>query len=65
MVSEGASAGFGLHPDRPCAQPKKLPGSTRLSLAHFAALNFIFGATTNYWGHLVLWTLNGFVQGMG
>lgn len=30
-----------------------------------AALNFIFAATTNYWGHLLLWTLNGFVQGMG
>src|SRR5258706_10204584 len=30
-----------------------------------AALNFLFGATTNYWGHLWLWTLNGFVQGMG
>jgi OPA family glycerol-3-phosphate transporter-like MFS transporter len=30
-----------------------------------ALLNFAFGATTNYWGHLVLWTLNGFVQGMG
>lgn len=30
-----------------------------------AALNFLFGATTNYWGHLALWTLNGFVQGMG
>lgn len=30
-----------------------------------AALNFIFGATSNYWGHLGLWTLNGFVQGMG
>jgi OPA family glycerol-3-phosphate transporter-like MFS transporter len=30
-----------------------------------AALNFIFGATTNYWGHLWLWTINGFVQGMG
>jgi OPA family glycerol-3-phosphate transporter-like MFS transporter len=30
-----------------------------------AALNFIFGATTHYWTHLFLWTLNGFVQGMG
>ena len=30
-----------------------------------AALNFLFGATTNYWGHVFLWTLNGFVQGMG
>jgi OPA family glycerol-3-phosphate transporter-like MFS transporter len=30
-----------------------------------AALNFIFGATTHYWAHLFLWTLNGFVQGMG
>jgi OPA family glycerol-3-phosphate transporter-like MFS transporter len=30
-----------------------------------AAINFIFGATMNYWGHVVLWTLNGFVQGMG
>lgn len=30
-----------------------------------AAINFVFGATTNYWGHLFLWTLNGFVQGMG
>src|SRR5205823_4443613 len=30
-----------------------------------AALNFIFGATANYWGHLLLWTLNCFAQGMG
>ena len=30
-----------------------------------AALNFLFGATTNYYGHVLLWTLNGFVQGMG
>ena len=30
-----------------------------------AGLNFLFGATTKYWGHLLLWTLNGFVQGMG
>jgi len=30
-----------------------------------AGLNFIFGATRNYWGHLFLWTLNGFAQGMG
>lgn len=30
-----------------------------------AALNFLFGATGDYWTHLFLWTLNGFVQGMG
>ena len=30
-----------------------------------AALNFMFGAATHYWTHLILWTLNGFVQGMG
>jgi OPA family glycerol-3-phosphate transporter-like MFS transporter len=30
-----------------------------------AALNFLFGATANYWAHLLLWTLNGFIQGMG
>ena len=30
-----------------------------------AALNFLFGATTNYTAHVLLWTLNGFVQGMG
>jgi len=30
-----------------------------------AGLNFLFGATSNYGGHLLLWTLNGFVQGMG
>lgn len=30
-----------------------------------AAINFLFGATTTYGGHLLLWTLNGFVQGMG
>ena len=30
-----------------------------------ALLNFGFGATGNYWGHVLLWTLNGFVQGMG
>src|SRR5437867_9034568 len=30
-----------------------------------AAFNFLFGATSNYWGHLLLWTLNGFAQGMG
>jgi len=30
-----------------------------------AALNFSFGATSSYWIHLVLWTLNGFVQCSG
>ncbi len=30
-----------------------------------AVLNFLFGATTHYWPHLFLWTINGFVQGMG
>jgi MFS transporter, OPA family, glycerol-3-phosphate transporter len=30
-----------------------------------AALNFIFGATTHHWGQVFLWTVNGFVQGMG
>jgi OPA family glycerol-3-phosphate transporter-like MFS transporter len=30
-----------------------------------AALNFLFGATSSYAAHVLLWTLNGFVQGMG
>jgi OPA family glycerol-3-phosphate transporter-like MFS transporter len=30
-----------------------------------AAINFMFGATATYGAHLFLWTLNGFVQGMG
>ncbi len=30
-----------------------------------AGVNFLFGATTNFYGHLALWTMNGFVQGMG
>jgi OPA family glycerol-3-phosphate transporter-like MFS transporter len=30
-----------------------------------AALNFMFGATSGYGIHVLLWTLNGFVQGMG
>ncbi|MEY2429269.1 MAG: transporter, family, glycerol-3-phosphate transporter, partial [Verrucomicrobiota bacterium] len=30
-----------------------------------ALLNFAFGATHNYYWHLFLWTLNGFIQGMG
>ncbi len=30
-----------------------------------AALNFLFGATTNYTAHVLLWTVNGFVQGVG
>ncbi len=30
-----------------------------------ALVNFAFGATRNYYGHLFLWTLNGFIQGMG
>ncbi|MBH10932.1 MAG: MFS transporter [Candidatus Marinimicrobia bacterium] len=28
-------------------------------------VNFIFGSMEIYWVHLLLWTLNGFVQGMG
>ena len=28
-------------------------------------LNFAFGATTNYYVHLLLWAMNGFAQGMG
>jgi MFS transporter, OPA family, glycerol-3-phosphate transporter len=30
-----------------------------------AICNFAFGASTDYYIHLLLWTLNGFVQGMG
>jgi OPA family glycerol-3-phosphate transporter-like MFS transporter len=30
-----------------------------------AGCNFLFGSTFNYSGQLALWTLNGFVQGMG
>lgn len=30
-----------------------------------ALANFAFGWTTGYYVHLMLWTLNGFVQGMG
>jgi OPA family glycerol-3-phosphate transporter-like MFS transporter len=30
-----------------------------------AGINFIFGATFTFYGHVLLWTLNGFVQGMG
>ncbi len=30
-----------------------------------AGCNFAFGSTLNYTGQLALWTLNGFVQGMG
>jgi len=30
-----------------------------------ACFNFLFGSTFSYYGQLSLWTLNGFVQGMG
>jgi OPA family glycerol-3-phosphate transporter-like MFS transporter len=30
-----------------------------------AAVNFAFGATTNYHLHMLLWAVNGFAQGMG
>jgi OPA family glycerol-3-phosphate transporter-like MFS transporter len=30
-----------------------------------AICNFAFGASSNYYAHLALWTLNGFAQGMG
>src|SRR5215212_2425599 len=30
-----------------------------------AICNFAFGASSNYWAHMTLWTLNGFAQGMG
>lgn len=30
-----------------------------------ALLNFAFGASTNYYAHLFLWSANGFAQGMG
>src|SRR5437773_304738 len=30
-----------------------------------ALLNFAFGSTHNYYGHVFLWTVNGFIQGMG
>jgi OPA family glycerol-3-phosphate transporter-like MFS transporter len=30
-----------------------------------AICNFAFGASSNYWAHMGLWTLNGFAQGMG
>ncbi len=28
-------------------------------------VNFIFGSTETYWLHFLLWSLNGFIQGMG
>ncbi len=28
-------------------------------------LNFLFAGATTYWAHIGLWTLNGFIQGMG
>lgn len=37
--------------------------STGLMLT--AICNFAFGASSNYYAHLALWTLNGFAQGMG
>ena len=37
--------------------------STGLMLT--AICNFAFGASSNYWAHMVLWALNGFAQGMG
>lgn len=36
-----------------------------LGLALSAAANFVFGTTTHYGLHLLIWALNGFVQGMG
>jgi OPA family glycerol-3-phosphate transporter-like MFS transporter len=30
-----------------------------------AICNFAFGASSNYYAHMALWTLNGFAQGMG
>ena len=30
-----------------------------------AAVNFLFGASKNYYVHIILWTLNGLIQGMG
>jgi len=30
-----------------------------------ACCNFAFGMSSNYYAHLVLWSINGFVQGMG
>lgn len=30
-----------------------------------AVVNFIFGGVQNYWLHLLLWSINGFIQGMG
>jgi MFS transporter, OPA family, glycerol-3-phosphate transporter len=36
-----------------------------LGLLLTALCNFAFGAVSNYPAHLVLWTLNGLVQGMG
>jgi OPA family glycerol-3-phosphate transporter-like MFS transporter len=36
-----------------------------LGLVLTAICNFLFGASSDYAVHLALWTLNGFVQGMG
>jgi OPA family glycerol-3-phosphate transporter-like MFS transporter len=30
-----------------------------------ALLNFAFGASSDYWVHFALWSVNGFIQGMG
>ncbi len=36
-----------------------------VGLALTAVLNFSFGFATTYWVHIILWGLNGLVQGMG
>lgn len=44
------------------SDPRKFMATGLLLSAIF---NFVFGASTDYYTHLFLWALNGFVQGMG
>ncbi|TGN17367.1 MFS transporter [Leptospira idonii] len=44
------------------SNPKKFMA---VGLALTAILNFAFGFANHYWVHLILWGLNGLVQGMG
>src|SRR6266487_3355694 len=51
---------MGFFADR--SDPRKYVATAMLLTA---GCNFLFGATSNYAGQLMLWALNGFVQGMG
>jgi OPA family glycerol-3-phosphate transporter-like MFS transporter len=65
LASSAGAYGIGKFVLGPCADRANAKRFLLVGLVLTAAANFAFGLSRNFPMHLALWTLNGFVQGMG